>query len=153
MNETTVIEEAGTEAEAVAVEVQAVGIPDPAFARLESSLAAYVDGGGSVDDVVPGGDSEGLGFGRHRGTGKSLWNRYVDVLRDEVCKPGGELNQLLSAGVASSGTVVVTAIITVLGISVVAAPVVAPVAGVMLALGLKAFCPGPDKPEAEAQET
>lgn len=134
------IEQAATQAEAIAQAVAADGSIDPAIAALENSLVAYLNGGGSVDDVVPGGDPDGLGFGGRAGTGRTLWNRYVDVLHDEVCRPGGELNGLLSAGLASSGAALVTSIIGVLGISLAAAPVIAPIAGVMLALGLKAFC-------------
>jgi hypothetical protein len=146
------IEQAGSEAEAVAQAVTSSGTLDPVYAALEESLATYLDAGGSVDDVVPGGDPDGLGFGRRAGAGRSLWRRYVDVLHDEVCKPGGELNQVLSTGLASSGAGLVTAIIAVLGISAAAATVVAPIAGVMLALGLKAFCQEDASAEPEAPE-
>jgi hypothetical protein len=74
------IEQAGSEAEAVAQAVTSSGSLDPVYAALEESLAAYLAAGGSVDDVVPGGDSDGLGFGRRSGTGQSLWRRYVNVL-------------------------------------------------------------------------
>jgi len=152
MDDSYEIEQAGSEAEAVAQAVRSSGTLDPVYAALEESLAAYLDAGGSVDDVVPGGDPDGLGFGRRSGTGRSLWRRYVDVLHDEVCKPGGELNQVLSTGLASSGAGLVTAIIIVLGISAAAATVVAPIAGVMLALGLKAFCQEDTPTEPEDPE-
>lgn len=102
MDDTDEIKQAGTDAEAVAQAVRSSGTPNPVYGALEESLAAYLDAGGSVDDVIPGGDSDGLGFGRRSGTGRSWWRRYVDVLHDEVCKPGGELNQVLSAGLVSS---------------------------------------------------
>lgn len=144
------INQAGADAEAVAQAVRSNGTLDPVYSALEESLAAYLGSGGSVDDVIPGGGLEGLGFGRKSGTGRSLWQRYVDVLHDEVCKPGGELNQVLSAGLASSGAGLVTAIIALLGMPTEAAPVVAPIAGVMLALGLKAFCPQGTSSQPEA---
>ena len=70
-NGSTGIERAAAHAEAVARAVRANGSIDPAIAALENSLAAYLNGGGSVDDVVPGGDPSGLGFGRKAGTGRS----------------------------------------------------------------------------------
>ena len=150
MSDTPVIDLAGAEAESVAQAVKATRELDPAIAALENSLAAYLNGGGSVDDVVPGGDPDGLGFGRKSGTGWALWNRYVEVLRDEICTPSGELHQVLTAGIATSGAALVTSIIALLGISAAAAPVIAPIAGVMLALGVKAFCPPADKQQSES---
>lgn len=149
MDDTVGIDRAGATAEAVAEAVQSSGTVDSAISTLENSLAAYLNGGGSVDEVVPGGDPDGLGFGRRAGTGRSLWDRYVDVLRDDVCGSGGELHKLLSQGLAASGATLVTTIIYVLGIPMGAAPVIAPIAGVMLALGLKAFCPA-DQGETQA---
>lgn len=43
-------------------------------------------------------------------------------------------------GLATSGATLVTMIITLLGLPIAAAPIVAPIAGSILGLGVKAFC-------------
>jgi len=136
----TTLEEAGCQAEAIAEDVTAAGSLEPAYKSLEMALAAYLSAGGSADDVVPGGDVEGLGFSRQEGSGRRLWERYVQVLREELCSPQAELHQQVRMALNAGGAGVVGAVLTALGVSVVAAGVIAPIAGVLLALGLKAFC-------------
>jgi hypothetical protein len=139
------IEKAGADAEAFAATIDSDGPLDVVYAALDSAMAAYVAGGGRFDEAVPGG-GEGLGWGKGIETGLALWQRYVSALHDDLCKPDGELNKLLSG--KASGAALVTSVVTLLGMAPPVAAVVAPLAGVMLAVGVRAFC----QPTAEGAD-
>lgn len=138
------VERAGLEAETVGHMVRQEGSLDPVYASLESAIRDFTASGGSLDDVLPGGDEEALGFRRDKPNGRDFWRRYADVLRSELCTDGADLNTQVTQGVATSGATLVTVIIATLGLPLVAAPVIAPIAGAILGLGVKAICGNPD---------
>jgi hypothetical protein len=135
------VELAGAAAERIRESVTSTGSLDAVYASLEAAVQTYASAGGSLDDVIPGGDDDELGFSRGQADGRTFWNRYADALRDDLCQPTGELHKTVSQGLATGGATVVTMLIAALGLPLVAAPIVAPIAGAMLALGVKAMCP------------
>jgi hypothetical protein len=141
----SVVEKAGADAEAFAASIDPNGPLDIAYAALDGAMAAYVAGGGRFDDAVPGGD-EGLGWGKGIETGLALWRRYVSALHDDLCEREGELHKLLSG--KASGAALVASVVTLLGLSAPVAAVVVPLVGVMLAVGVRAFC----EPAAEGAD-
>ena len=70
----------------------------------------------------------------------------MSALHDDLCEREGELNKLLSGKV--SGAALVASIVTLLGVPPPVAAVVAPLAEVMLAVGVRAFC----QPAAEGAD-
>ncbi|HET6561074.1 MAG TPA: hypothetical protein VFG72_04310 [Marmoricola sp.] len=56
-----VMDRAGIQAEAMFREVQERGSLEPVYASLEDALMELEASGGSLDDVLPGGDEEALG--------------------------------------------------------------------------------------------
>jgi hypothetical protein len=128
-------------AERYAAEVRAgEGDLTPVFDALERAYADYVETGGVPDEVIPGPAEVALGFRRKRPDGKTLWQTYAEVVRDELCDPKGELHGAVGTGLKTSGATLVTMLIAVLGLPLAAAPLVAPVAGSILGLGVDAFC-------------
>ena len=138
------MDQAAVQAEAVCREVQAHRSLEPVYASLEDALREFEASGGSLDEVLPGGDDEALGFSRGKPDGSVFWQRYAEVLRSELCTQGAELNTVVTHGAATTGASLVTILIATLGLPLVAAPVVAPIAGALLALGVKAMCGGGD---------
>lgn len=138
------VEQAGVEAESVSRQVRQDGSLEPVYASLESALRDFAASGGSLDDVLPGGDEEALGFRRDQPDGQAFWSRYAEILRSELCTEGTELNTKVTRGIATTGASLVTVLMATLGLPLLAAPVIAPVAGAILALGVKAICGSPD---------
>jgi hypothetical protein len=135
------LDEAGRLAERVEQEIRdAGGSLTPAYQELEVEVRRYADSGAALDDIVPGADELALGFNRDRPNGTSIWTAYAKVIREDVCRPEGDLHRQLSQGAAATGASVVTLLLGVVGLPLVAAPVIAPMAGSLLALGVKAFC-------------
>jgi hypothetical protein len=112
----------------------------PVFDALERAYAGYIEAGGSPDEVIPGPAEVALGFRRKRPDGKTLWQTYADLIREELCDPKGELHDKVGTGLKTSGATLVTMLIAVLGLPLAAAPLIAPVAGSVLGLGVDAFC-------------
>jgi hypothetical protein len=112
----------------------------PVYGALEAATLAYREAGGSLQSVIPGSAEAALGFTRGRPDGKAIWTVYAEVLYEELCDPEGELHQKVTIAVATSGAALVTLILGALGLPAVAAPIVAPVAGSILGLGVKTFC-------------
>jgi len=135
------IQQAGELAEKLANEVTGrAGELDAVYDALEKAAENYRQAGGSLEAIVPGASEASLGFRRGRPDGKSIWNAYAKVLRDEVCKPKGSLHKQVNVGLTMSGASLVTLIIATLGLPAAAALVVGPIAGSILGLGVKAFC-------------
>jgi hypothetical protein len=135
------LEEAGRLAERLGSEIQSrAGDLTPAFRELEAAVRHYQQEGGAVDEIMPGSPELALGFRRGQPDGKSIWSAYADVLRDDVCRADGDLHRQLTQGAAATGASVVTLLLGALGLPLVAAPIMAPMAGSLLALGVKAFC-------------
>lgn len=109
------------------------------YSALEQAAISYRQAGGDLQEAVPGG-SASLGFRGSRPDGKSIWSCYATVLHDELCQSEGELHKQVKSGFAASGATIVTLIISILGLPVAAALVVAPIAGSILGLGVEAFC-------------
>lgn len=86
--------QAGQTAEALAHEVrQRAGDLSPIFNALEQAAVIYQQTGGSLQEAVPGTDDVALGFRGGKPDGRTIWDAYVEVLREELCNPKGELHQ------------------------------------------------------------
>jgi hypothetical protein len=135
------IDEAGVLAEQIAQEIRAgAGDLSPAHRELEKQVREFVESGEPLEEILPGGDEEALGILRRRADGRSYFDAYARVVREDLCQPGGELHRKVTQGAAATGASLVTLLLTTIGLPPVAAPVNAPVAGTVLALGVKAFC-------------
>ena len=133
--------EEGNAADSYAEEVRAHGGDlEAVFDALERAYGDYIDAGGSPDEVIPGPAEVALGFRLRRPDGRSIWRAYADVIRQELCNPDGELHGKVGSGLQTSGATLVTLLIATLGLPLVAAPIVAPIAGSILGLGVDAFC-------------
>lgn len=140
MNKTE-LEAAGKLAEQLSREItKNDGDLGPVYSALEEAAVKFKEGGGQLESVVPGSDGAALGFRRGRPDGRSIWDAYAEVLRDEICKPRGSLHKQVHTGLATGGATLVSLIMTTLGLPVGAIAIVAPIAGSIMGLGVTAFC-------------
>jgi hypothetical protein len=107
----------------------------------EAAAAQLVAAGHDLRSFLPATDEIGLGFrGGERPHGRSILRAYRDALRADLCDPTADLHHKVSAVVQSGGSAVVGLLLAALGLPIVAGALLAPVAGAILGVGLKAFC-------------
>src|SRR6185369_15000391 len=119
------------------------GSLDIAYQELERSIAAFENEGYPVDTIIPMEGSSTLGFAMKLETtkdGKSFWNIYSELIRKSLCSENGELNKLIKGGVHTSVGAILTAIVSGLGIPVVALAIMIPIAVLIFNTGIDAFC-------------
>ena len=133
-------EEAEREANKLKEQVRHRGL-DPAFDSLDKALSEFRDAGYPIDALVPADAEPRLGFSLTRASdGKSFWQVYKEVVREELCKEDGELQRLVKAGLAGSTGALITAIMTGLALPGAAFGIAVPIAGILAAKGVDAFC-------------
>jgi hypothetical protein len=134
--------DAGSQADSIAATLQ--GQPSNLGVLIEAEEAAaaqLVEAGHDLRSFLPATDEIGLGFrGGGRPDGRSILRAYRDALRSDLCEPAADLHQKVSAAVNGGGTAVVGLLLAALGLPIVAGALLAPVAGAVLGVGLKAFC-------------
>src|SRR5688572_23376030 len=64
--------------------------------------------------------------------GQSFWDVYAQVLRENLCKPDGELYKLVKAGLHTSTGAIITAVMTGLGLPFAAIGIVVPIAAILM---------------------
>jgi hypothetical protein len=131
-------EEAERAAGDLAEQVKQKGLA-PAFAELENALLQFGEAGNPIDTIVPASAKLGFSLTRAR-DGKSFWDVYSEVVREELCKKDGELQKLVKAGLSGSTGAILTAVMTGLGLPGVALAIAIPIAAILAAKGVDAFC-------------
>jgi len=134
------VSDAAVLADALAEKVRREG-EEPAFATLESALHAFDAQGYSIESLLPSGADARLGAALAVvKSGKSFWSAYSEVIRETLCKKDSELQKLSKAGLSGSAGALVPILLTGLGLPVAAISVVVPIAAIIAALGVDAFC-------------
>jgi hypothetical protein len=110
------------------------------YYKLEEILINYRKTGGDMDLVMPGIYEVDFEYNRTSPDGRSIWIAYADVLHDELCGQHGTLHKKVEAENRATGMSVVSYIMEHLKLPQGSAMIVAPVAGSILGLGVKAFC-------------
>jgi hypothetical protein len=107
----------------------------------DEAASALVAGGHDLRDFLPATEEIGLGFrGGERPSGRSILRAYRDALQSDLCDRAADLHQKVSAVLNTGGAAVVGLLVAALGLPVVAAALLAPLAGAILAAGLTAYC-------------
>jgi len=115
------------------------------FSELEKAVQDFESEGYPIQTIIPQGEDASLGFSLKRADGKKFWEIYSDLIRKSLCNSGGELHKLIGSGISTSVGAVLTAIVSGLGIPVVALGVMIPIAVIIINTGLDAFCAMADK--------
>lgn len=147
------LEKAGAEAERLAEEVNRAGSLTPAYESLDEAIAELTSAGYKPSDLLPADAEPGLGFSlNEKRDGKTLWQALATSGRASLCDPEGDLQKRLTGDGKTSTAALVTVIMTSLGLPGIAIAIAITMAGVILAIGLPAFCTWtgaePDEPAA-----
>jgi hypothetical protein len=133
------IEEAGQRVESLAREISERGF-EPAFDALERGLDRLTEAGFPPEMLLPTGqERRGVALSRSK-DGRSFWAVYADVVRDELCRSGGQLQRLIKAGLSRSATAILTTVMIGLGLPAIAVGIAVPIAAILAAEGVDAFC-------------
>ncbi len=112
-----------------------------ALRELDRALAEYRETGFPLDAIVPAQAEQQVGFSLRRAKdGKSFWSIYGRILRDELCKPGGDLHKLATAGIQTSAGAILGVLVSALGPPGAAIGVLVPIAALIASRGVDAFC-------------
>lgn len=111
-----------------------------AYLGLEQAMKVFQQQGYPLESIVPGGGGAALGFSIKGLSGQAFFDTYAKLLRKNLCAPNGEFNKLIRSGLSSSVGAVLTAIVTALGVPLVALGVMIPIAVILAHTGLDAFC-------------
>jgi hypothetical protein len=135
------IQKAGDLAEQLAIKLRnSNGNLGVIYYKLEEILINYRKTGGDLDLVMPSIYEVDFEYNRTLPDGRSIWIAYADVLHDELCNKQGELHKKVEMENGASGMSIVSHIMEQLRLPPSSAMLVAPIAGSILGLGVKAFC-------------
>ena len=135
------IQKAGELAEQLAVKLRnSNGNLSVIYYKLEEILINYRKTGGDLELVMPSIYEVDFEFNRTLPDGRSIWIAYADVLHDELCSQNGNLYKAVEMENGATGISIISYIMEQLRLPPSSALIVAPVAGSILGLGVKAFC-------------
>ncbi|HEV7943765.1 MAG TPA: hypothetical protein VGP17_13310 [Solirubrobacteraceae bacterium] len=136
------LDRAGAEAERLADAIGHSSLPlDPVYHRLDAVIVEMAQAGVSAADLLPATTESGVGFSlRQTRDGKTLWQVVATTSRASICDPQGEVRQRLAKGTQAGASSLVAAILTTLGLPLVAVPIAVTIAAVLLGIGIEAFC-------------
>jgi hypothetical protein len=149
------LDAAAAEAEQLAQQIAASGSLTPVYRRLDVAVEALEREGIEPADLLPADAEPGLGLSlRQSRDGRTLWQAIGSAGRDSLCDPKSDVRKQLGEGASAAGAgSVVGAVLTALGLPLVAIPVATAIAAVILAVGWKGFCDWikapPDEPEPD----
>lgn len=113
---------------------------DAAYPELEKAIRDLQHEGYPIEAIIPSDADARLGFSLKTADGKTFFDVYSKLIRKSLCAPGGEFNKLIKSGINTSVGAVLTALVTALGIPLVALGVMIPVAVLIANTGLDTFC-------------
>ncbi len=135
------IQKAGELAEQLAVKLRnSNGNLSVIYYKLEEILINYRKTGGDLELVMPSIYEVDFEFNRTLPDGRSIWIAYADVLHDDLCSQNGALHKKVEMENGATGLSIISHIMEQLRLPPSSAMIVAPVAGSILGLGVKAFC-------------
>lgn len=135
------LEAAARLADDVAVEIRDAQSIGPAFGAAERAAAQLADEGVDLRTLLPATDEVGQGFLFDKiPSGGAIVRAFLDALSTDLCSPEAELHKRIVRGIDISSAALIGWMLATLGLGVVAAPLIAPIAGAILALGLRAVC-------------
>ena len=111
-----------------------------AYLELEKAVLAFENEGYTLESIIPRGEEASLGFSLRSGDSRTFFEIYSRLIRKRLCTPNGEFNKLIKSGLNSSVGAVLTAIVSSLGIPVMALSIMIPIAAIITNTGLDAFC-------------
>jgi hypothetical protein len=131
----------GSEAEDLAEEIGRRGSLAPAYESLDQAIVDLTAEGYQPSDLLPADAEPGLGFSLNKKRdGKTLWQALAISGRASLCDPEGDLKKRLTGDGKTSTGALVAAIMASLGLPAIAVAIAVTLAGVILAIGLPAFC-------------
>jgi hypothetical protein len=134
------LEDASRRAEELAARVRELG-EDAALADLDRALADYRAEGYPLDAVLPASSEADISFSLRRARdGKSFWSVYAEVLREDLCAPDGQLRKLALRGLNTSAGAILAVLVGGLGLPGVVLGLLVPIAALIAAKGIDAFC-------------
>jgi hypothetical protein len=139
MTEELTLQDARVAADALAETVRQEG-QGPALSVLEDALRTFDEGGYPIESLLPHGSAKLGAALAERKSGRDFWAVYADVIRGSLCKKNSELQKLAKAGLSGSAGAIVPALITGLGLPPAALGIAVPLAAIIAALGIDAFC-------------
>ena len=115
---------------------------EPAYKAIEKGIDKF-EKNYDIEMLLPPTQKEpGLAFSlfKEKKDGKGFFQTYTNSIRDSICNTNGKLNELFKSGLSDSVREVIKAIMTTLLIPLLAISVIAPIAVVLIKLGLDAYC-------------
>jgi hypothetical protein len=112
---------------------------DTAYTELQQAIRAFEQEGYPLESIIPG-QADGQGFALARADGRSFFDIYARLIRNNLCGNDGQFNKLVKSGVNTSVGAILTAIVTTLGIPTVAFGIMIPIAVIIANTGIDAFC-------------
>jgi hypothetical protein len=109
----------------------------------DTSLQQLSDRGFAPEEFLPPEERIDLGF-NVPGVARAFYRAYIKVVRQSLCSEKGELRSQLKTALSSGVGTGITLLASALAIPAAAAILLAPVIGIMLALGVDAFCEAPE---------
>jgi hypothetical protein len=129
-------------AERVRREIEAQGMP-ALYAAFSNALHDFEASGYRIADILPSDTSQRLGLTARRAIrpdGKTFWNVYSETVCDALCRNKNELNSIVKKTAGSATASLVTYVLAALSLPPTAVLLAATIAGILLALGVDAFC-------------
>jgi hypothetical protein len=133
---------ADAEARRLAERIRQSGM-QPAYALFEKGLAEFEAQGGDVADILPESATAKLGLAAGETgppDGRTFWSVYGEVVCEQICGGDSELRERVRGALSSAGSGLVATLLGMLGLPIAALGIVVPIAGILTALGLDAFC-------------
>lgn len=113
------------------------------YRQLDAAVRDLEEQGINPVDVLPKHSESGIGFSlRQTRDGKTFWEAVLVTSRETICDPEGSVRNELAnfrAKEVGAGSLV-AAILTSLGLPVVAIPVAVTIAAYLTSIGIGAFC-------------
>ena len=129
------------EAESLAAAIRQGGSFEPVYEAFSKAIRQIEDTGISLDEVVQLNGQYALGYNKYStDSGRSFWKAYSEVIRSSLCQKSGELRSQIKTVITAGAGSTISSLMILLGLPIAAAPLLAPIAAILLTLGIDAFC-------------
>jgi hypothetical protein len=136
------IEQAAQRVDTLAQQIRDEGLTT-AFASFDEAIAAFEKEGFYISTILPSDAVRALGAATPHGQrvdGRTFWSVYREVVCDALCNERSDLNKSVKAAVQGSTSALVTTVLAGLGLPLAALGIAVTVSGILVALGVDAFC-------------